>query len=847
VLVGGAVWLWWLQAAHDQRAVEVDRARRIARLGQAVEGALDQAAGDATRLGQALIRLRVLNDESFGREVDRLLGAVQEGTAYRAVAWTSDKWIVQYVRAAGSEPALVNGRDLCVEPAWAGGLEQATKARAPAVAELAVTGGDRIDLLFVAPAWPGEGKESPYLGSVVARLDVGRLLVPILEEAVQAGYDADVHAGRTKLLHRGNVIREGDETVDGRAVRALDEHVRLRLRPTERAVARVGGSRATAVLLAGLAVAVAMSYGVGSALRRRWEAVVEAGRQVGAMTSMMQAAGVITASPAAGPEALGRLAASVRELLGARLVTVLVLDEAERRVNVVVRSGEAGQAPRNSYTLEEARATRECLRTGEIVAVEDAEYDARVNRAVLRENAVRGALFVPLAVEKEVIGAMFVGDARPRSFTDAERHLARVLGSQAAVVLASLRLNEQKDRALAAQQEMARRHEALYQIATEIFRSADLDESLQRLADAAPAVIGVDLCLVSLRVGREDTRVAAITGNFANVRGERNTARNSNAGRVWAMKRPLVIEDGPNDPTLHPAYRHRLHVGSVMYLPLLGTDGEPIGTMVLIRHAPGAFRPEQVELAEVLAQRAAQAIETARLHDEARRAAQTHEMLLRELNHRVKNNLASIVGLLALDRPDMPADALAWLTRVSERVSTMARTHELFVGGTDRVELKELVAKLMPALSLIRPPGADIRTDLDGVEVELGTERAVALAMVLNELCWNALEHGTGQGGILWIRGYGLPDNRLALEVEDDGRGEQPPGAGSDPPAAGEQAAAPRTVTAPSGRGTGLRLVEGLVSRELRGRFVMRRTASGGMLARVEIPLEDGEAAGLSL
>ena len=70
----------------------------------------------------------------------------------------------------------------------------------------------------------------------------------------------------------------------------------------------------------------------------------------------------------------------------------------------------------------------------------------------------------------------------------------------------------------------------------------------------------------------------------------------------------------------------------------------------------------------MLAARAAEAIQTARMHDAARRAAQTRQMLLRELNHRVKNNLASIVALLSIDRPEMPEQATAWLNRASERI-----------------------------------------------------------------------------------------------------------------------------------------------------------------------------------
>jgi two-component sensor histidine kinase len=275
--------------------------------------------------------------------------------------------------------------------------------------------------------------------------------------------------------------------------------------------------------------------------------------------------------------------------------------------------------------------------------------------------------------------------------------------------------------------------------------------------------------------------------------------------------------------------------------------------MSLIRHAPGPFSPEMRELADLLAARAAVAIETARLHEDALRAAQAQAMLLRELNHRVKNNLASIVALLAMDRPPMPADALAWVNRVGDRIATMARTHELFIGGNDRVELRDLVARLLPALTLIKPRGAEVQTDFEGPKVELDTERAVSLAMVLNELCWNGLEHGTPEDGVLRIRGRAPHDGGLVIEVEDQGRGKMSGadhgigGHGDTVSGADGNGHGSLVAGAPaSGRGTGLRLVEGLVSRELRGRFAVARTAAGGTVARVEFPLEHGESANVS-
>ena len=176
-----------------------------------------------------------------------------------------------------------------------------------------------------------------------------------------------------------------------------------------------------------------------------------------------------------------------------------------------------------------------------------------------------------------------------------------------------------------------------------------------------------------------------------------------------------------------------------------------------------------------------------------------------------------------MNRPEMPEEAREWLDRATQRIATMARTHELFVGGRERVRVDELVNKLLPALSLVKPPGVEVRTDVSEVGLMLDTEQAVSLAIVLNELCWNALEHGTGHTGVLEIRGREEEGGRLVLEIEDQGRDGSAEG-GRFPFSDGE-------------RGTGLRLVEGLVSRELKGRFELRPAPRGGTVARLEVRL----------
>jgi two-component sensor histidine kinase len=160
----------------------------------------------------------------------------------------------------------------------------------------------------------------------------------------------------------------------------------------------------------------------------------------------------------------------------------------------------------------------------------------------------------------------------------------------------------------------------------------------------------------------------------------------------------------------------------------------------------------------------------------------------------------------------------------------MAGAHQLFTGGTERVGLDALIAQTLSSLSVARPANVSVETDLNGGGIALGTERAVGLAMVLHELCYNAIVHGLREGGRLTIRArreiHEPPaDGDVVIEVMDE----------SSVPAPADRALPAERIE--SATGQGLSLVQGLVRRELRGRFSIGPRPAGGTVARVEFPM----------
>jgi two-component sensor histidine kinase len=223
-----------------------------------------------------------------------------------------------------------------------------------------------------------------------------------------------------------------------------------------------------------------------------------------------------------------------------------------------------------------------------------------------------------------------------------------------------------------------------------------------------------------------------------------------------------------------------------------------------------------------------------RLNQQVRRDADAKAILLRELNHRVKNNLAGIVGLLSAGAPDLSDEAQQWLDRAIARIETLARAHELFIGTSSKLGLADLITKTLEPILAIKRAGVRITLDLQSVNDPLSTDQAITLAMVVNELVTNALQHGVGETGTVSIRSSRVKPDWAMIEVIDDGtgRGEREECAG-----AAAVAATVATFAARSTRtGIGLHLVRGLVGRELHGTFSLRENGDGRTVATVELP-----------
>ena len=155
----------------------------------------------------------------------------------------------------------------------------------------------------------------------------------------------------------------------------------------------------------------------------------------------------------------------------------------------------------------------------------------------------------------------------------------------------------------------------------------------------------------------------------------------------------------------------------------------------------------------------------------------TKDATIREIHHRVKNNLQTVAALLRMQSRRLPDnEARAALDEAVRRVGTIALVHETLSQTFDEtVDFDEIAARGLAAVVEVATRDVPVRAERSGSFGRLRAEDATALAMVVSELVHNAIEHGlAGTGGAVMVlaeRSSEEHDELLTVTVTDDGSG----------------------------------------------------------------------------
>ena len=492
-------------------------------------------------------------------------------------------------------------------------------------------------------------------------------------------------------------------------------------------------------------------------------------------------------------------------VMGMDSCSLYLLKEGSEQLILKATTGLAARAVGQAQLELGEGLTGWAAQSGQPVAVADAARDPRFKYLPeTQETRFQSLLAVPLINQGRVIGAMNIQTRLHHDFAGDEVELLGLIADLAAGALEKAMLYEGMQRQIT---ELS----ALAEVSETITSPRYLDEMLDVLVEMAARVMKARLCSVML---------------LDEVSGDLVLRATQHLGAAYRDKAPLKVGEGIAgrvaqtgqavtvlDVTAEPAYRYagiarQEGLCSLLCVPLSVRE-RVIGVFNCYTGEPHRFSDEEIALLTTVANQTALAIENARLV--------TNAAVVREMHHRIKNNLQSVAMLLRLQMEgDRPISAQEVLHDSVNRILSIAAVHEvLSQRGFRQVDVKDVLQRVGRAVAHnMQRPGLDIQVTVQGDEVALPSQAATSLALAVNELVQNALEHafvGRDRGSVtVSLRRVAA---ELTVEVRDDGVG----------------------LSAGSPRSLGLELVETLVLEDLKGAWSL--ASKEGTLARITIPI----------
>jgi signal transduction protein with GAF and PtsI domain len=501
------------------------------------------------------------------------------------------------------------------------------------------------------------------------------------------------------------------------------------------------------------------------------------------------------------------------EVLGMDSCSIYLLDPSGEHLVLKATTGLAAEAVGRARLRFGEGLTGWAAREGQPVASSDAASDPRfVYLPETREYTFRSLAAVPLITAGRVIGAINVQTAARHEYSAEEMELLGVIADLAAGAIEKATLYDDMRRQI---RELSTLAEASETLTSPLY----LEEILRLIVEMAARTMEAKTC--SLMLIDEETKelvIAAVqSAGAAYLNRPALRVGDGVTGRVAREGRPIAVVDVQSDPRyLAKEMAAREGLRALLSVPLVVRD-RVIGVFNCYKDRPHRFTDAEIKLFTTLANQTALAIENATLV--------VRSAVVREMHHRVKNNLQTVAMLLRLQlRDGREVSGREVLTETISRILSIATVHEMLsVEGFRLVNLRQLLERVTQnVVQTMAAPALRLAVTVQGDEIHLNSHQATSLALVVNELLQNAIEHAfpdRSEGRITIT--VSRAARGLTLEVVDDGRGLPP---GFDP-ARGED--------------LGLQIVRALVTDDLGGTIVF----SEGPGTRVVITIPRLESA----
>jgi two-component sensor histidine kinase len=322
-----------------------------------------------------------------------------------------------------------------------------------------------------------------------------------------------------------------------------------------------------------------------------------------------------------------------------------------------------------------------------------------------------------------------------------------------------------------------RQQELLAELGVLALQGTSFIEMLNRTAQMTAEGLGADYCKV-LEYQPADNRllVRAGVGWEEGVVGHASVGADlaSPAGYALRTGKPVISNHLENEQRFRtPELLVEHGVRRAMNVILQG-DGSPFGVLEVDSRDEGEFGKHDIAFLQGAANILGMAIEQQQYQRKLKAALDRHQILLKEVNHRVKNSLQVVSSMLQLQANSVgDPDLSERLNEASTRVSAVGRAYERLTYNADDENIG-LVAYLREVIDDLETAVAPCAIQLEAPEeIQFAADRAILIALIINELVLNAGKYAYPDcpGGAIFVRIVRMPDSLILISVRDEGTG----------------------------------------------------------------------------
>lgn len=248
-------------------------------------------------------------------------------------------------------------------------------------------------------------------------------------------------------------------------------------------------------------------------------------------------------------------------------------------------------------------------------------------------------------------------------------------------------------------------------------------------------------------------------------------------GWVVEHRRPFLSNNLEESDIFWGDLAKEYRTRNILCVPLISKDDQVTGVLQAINRRKGTdFTPHDIPVFQALASHITAAIERTRQVEDLYTRLKEKEVMLTEIHHRIKNNLAAISGLIEMELPSVNDEhAKEVLKTTYTRIQSMTEVHDLLCqkGLFREIELglylKQLTEKIENTMG-DAPTKVDI--ELKAENVQVSANQALLCGLILNELIVNIYKHAFEEmeNGKIIIEVFKESD-KTVLDVSDNGQG----------------------------------------------------------------------------